>query len=79
MKDYKNIEINDLILIIQGLIANKKEKLKERKNNISSDYILAKIDFTCIDNMEDVIATLETRILPTLKTLQNRIIERNTK
>lgn len=79
MKDYKNIEINDLILIIQGLVANKKEKLKERKNNINSNYTLAKIDFTCIDNMEDVIATLETRILPTLKTLQNRIIERNTK
>lgn len=54
-----------------------KEKVKEKKNNINSNYTLAKLDFTTIDNMNDSIEVYE-KIVVMLDNLQNRIVDRNT-
>lgn len=55
-----------------------KEKVSEKKNNINSNYTLAKIDFTCIDNMNDCIEVYE-KIVTMLDNLQERVVDRNTK
>ena len=66
----------DLIRTIDKMIEEKEEKIKDKKEHINSNYILAKIDFTTIDNMTDVVETLK-KIKPQLDELQNRIIKRN--
>lgn len=47
-----------------------------RKNNINHSYDLAKHDFRCIENMEDVVGTYGY-IIEQLEVLQDRIIKRN--
>lgn len=70
------MEIRDLIKTTKNLIEKDKIKLEERKHNISSDYLLAKLDFVVIENYTDSVETLE-KIYNDLEELQNRIIERN--
>ena len=66
----------ELIKLYEDLIQQKKIELKNRKQNINSSYQLAKHDFRVIENIEDVIETLEYN-LDKLKDLQERIIDRN--
>lgn len=54
----------------------KVNELKNRKNNINSNYTLALQDFRVIDNIEDTIETLE-EIITKLDDLQERIQNRN--
>lgn len=54
----------------------KVNELKNRKNNINSNYTLALQDFRVIDNIEDTIETLE-EIISKLEDLQERIQNRN--
>lgn len=54
----------------------KNTELKNRKNNINSNYTLALQDFRDIDNIEDTIETLE-EIITKLDDLQERIQNRN--
>ena len=54
----------------------KETDLKNRKNNINSNYMLAKHNFRVIDNIEDSIETL-IDIIDKLEQLQDRIAERN--
>lgn len=51
-------------------------ELKNRKNNINSNYTLALQDFRVIDNIEDTIETLE-EVITKLDDLQERIQNRN--
>lgn len=66
----------DLKREVEKLLECEKINLKNRKNNINSNYDLAILDFKVIDNNEDVIDTLES-ILDKLEDLKERIIERN--
>lgn len=68
--------IREIIKIIKEVKEKDEIKLKERKRNISSDYMLAKLDFTVIDNFTDSIETLRV-IINELEELQERIIKRN--
>lgn len=70
------MEIKDLIKIIKEVKEKDEIKLEERKRNISSDYIMAKLDFTIIDNFADSVETLRV-IINELEELQERIIKRN--
>lgn len=70
------MEIRELIKIVKEEKEKDETKIKERKNNISSNYQLAKLDFTVIDNLMDSSATLST-ICEELERLQQRIIKRN--
>lgn len=70
------MEIKEMITLIKQEKTLKEINLKNRKNNINSNYMLAKHDFRVIDNIEDSIETL-TDIIDELEQLQNRIVERN--
>ena len=70
------MEIKEMITLIRQEKTLKEINLKNRKNNINSNYMLAKHDFRVIDNIEDSIETL-TDIIDELEQLQNRIVERN--
>lgn len=70
------MEIKEMITLIKQEKTLKEINLKNRKNNINSNYMLAKHDFRVIDNIEDSIETL-TNIIDDLGRLQNRIDERN--
>lgn len=70
------MEIKEMITLIKQEKTLKEINLKNRKNNINSNYMLAKHDFRVIDNIEDSIETL-TDIIDELEQLQDRIIERN--
>lgn len=70
------MEIKEMITLIKQEKTLKEINLKNRKNNINSNYMLAKHDFRVIDNIEDSIETL-TDIIDELEELQERIIERN--
>lgn len=72
------MEAKDLIIVIENAIKEYEEKLKNKKENISNKYILAKLDFIIIDNMQDTLETYN-KTLKILQDLQNRIIERNRK
>ena len=61
---------------IVKLHITKVNELKNRKNNINSNYTLALQDFRVIDNIEDTIETLE-EIINKLDDLQERIQNRN--
>lgn len=51
-------------------------ELKNRKNNINSNYTLALQDIRVINNIEDTIETLE-EVITKLEDLQERIQNRN--
>lgn len=70
------MEIKEMITLIKQEKTLKEINLKNRKNNINSNYMLAKNDFRVIDNIEDSIETL-TDIIDELEELQERIVERN--
>lgn len=70
------MECKEMIKIVENAIKEKELKIKEKKQNINSNYTLAKLDFTVIDNMEDCLKTFN-EVLKELNKLQNRIIERN--
>lgn len=72
------MEVKDLISLLEDTKIEKIQKIKYKKHNISSNYILAKIDFTTIENMQDFVDTI-SNILVDLNKLQDRIIERNRK
>ena len=70
------MKVKEMITLIKQEKALKEINLKNRKNNINSNYMLAKYDFRVIDNIEDSIETL-TDIIDELEQLQDRIVERN--
>ena len=70
------MEIKEMITLIKQEKTLNEINLKNRKNNINSNYMLAKHDFRIIDNIEDVIETLDY-IIDKLNDCQERIIERN--
>lgn len=70
------MEIKEMITLIKLEKTLRETNLKNRKNNINSNYKLAKHDFRVIDNIEDSIETL-IDIIDKLEQLQDRIAERN--
>ena len=70
------MEIKDIIKLLENQKEMEKEKIEIKKGNISKSYYLAKHDFRCIENMEDVYETLDY-IIDKLEDCQDRIIERN--
>lgn len=70
------MRLDEVIKVIQHAKNCEEINLKNRKNNINHSYTLAKHDFRCIENMEDVIETY-SYILEKLDDLQDRIVERN--
>ena len=70
------MEIKEIIELLENQKELKKQKIEIRKENIRKSYYLAKHDFRCIENMEDVYETLDY-IIDKLKDCQERIIERN--
>lgn len=70
------MEVMDLLKVVRSDIKEHQELLDIRKNNINSNYQLAKADFVCIDNYIDHIETLNV-IEEILQGLQDRIIKRN--
>ena len=70
------MEIKEMITLIKQEKTLNEINLKNRKNNINSNYMLAKHDFRVIDNIEDIIETLDY-IIDKLNDCQERIIERN--
>lgn len=70
------MEIKEMIEIVKKERDMEKIHINNRKNNINHSYDLAKHDFRCIDNMEDVVETYDY-IIEQLEELQDRIIERN--
>ena len=67
------LKVKDFII---DYIENEKHNLVNRKNNINHNYAIAKHDFRVIENMEDVIETLQYCV-DKINDLQERIIERN--
>lgn len=70
------METKEIIRVIKEQREKREVRLNEAKKNISSDYVLAQLDFVTIENYEDSIETLK-KIELQLIDLQNRIIERN--
>lgn len=70
------MRIIDITDLLQKEVDKEIENIKERKRNINSDYTLAKIDFRCIENMEDYVETME-HVINIINDCQERIIERN--
>ena len=70
------MEIKDIIKLLENQKEMEKEKIEIKKGNIRKSYYLAKHDFRCIENMEDVYETLDY-IIDKLEDCQDRIIERN--
>ena len=70
------MEVKEIITLIRKEKTLREDKLKYCKNNINSSYILAKNDFRCIHNIEDVIETYEN-IIEQLEELQDRITRYN--
>lgn len=70
------MEIREMIEIVKKERDMEKIHVSNRKNNINHSYDLAKHDFRCIDNMEDIVETYEY-IIEQLEELQYRIIARN--
>ena len=72
----QKLELRQLIKLIEEQKELEKECIENRKHNINKDYYMAKHDFRCIENMEDVIEEYEY-IINRLNDLQDRVIERN--
>lgn len=70
------MEIKEMITLIKQEKTLQEINLKNLKNNINSNYILAKHDFRVIENIEDTIGTL-AYIIDKLEDLQETIVERN--
>ena len=65
-----------LIDLIDTEMEKMELELNNRKNNINSNYTLAKLDFTVIDNYSDSLYVYG-KIREQLVELQERIIARN--
>lgn len=72
----RTMYIDEIIQMLEIQKELRKEEINIKKTNINSNYIIAKNDFRCIDNMEDTYETLDY-IIDNLKECQERIIERN--
>ena len=72
----QKLDISQIIRILEEQKELEKDYINNRKNNISKSYDMAKHDFRCIENMEDVYETLDY-IIDKLEDCQDRIIERN--
>ena len=72
----QKLDISQIIRILEEQKELEKDDINNRKNNIRKSYFLAKHDFRCIENMEDVYETLDY-IIEKLEDCQDRIIERN--
>ncbi len=72
------MQVKDLIGTLEKMIKQDEDTLKTRKENINSNYELAKLDFLVIDNLTDSISTYKKALCEVQK-LQQRIIDRNTK
>lgn len=70
------MEIKQIRNIIESEMNLEKKKNEELKDNISSSYLLAQMDFITIENREDCIDTYNS-IINLLDDLQQRIISRN--
>lgn len=70
--NFRELNIN----LFKNEIIKETDKLVDLRNNISSNYILAKNDFITIDNYRDCIDTYG-EIVSMLESLQDRIIKRN--
>lgn len=69
-------EVKDLLKVVVDYKKYRNDELLKRENNISSSYVLAKLDFKVIENLKDGISTLQN-IEKQLNDLQERIIKRN--
>ena len=67
---------DNLLEQLQNEIEKCELELNKRKHNIHKDYLMAKQDFTVIDNYTDCIYVYD-KIVEELKNLQERIIKRN--
>lgn len=67
----------DIVKLVREVKEKDKKIIEEKKHTISSDYMMAKLDITVIDNYTDTVETLE-RIEKELNELQDRILARNT-
>ena len=57
----QKLDISQIIRILEEQKEIEKDCINNRKDNISKSYYLAKHDFRCIENMEDVYETLEEK------------------
>ena len=64
---------------IKKIIEQDEKSLKDKMENISSSYMLAKLDFITIDNLKDSIETYNKVLLELEDLLQRRISRNNTK
>lgn len=71
-----SIEKKRLVDEIKGLVNRYEEEINKRKNNINSNYLLAKLDFLAIENYTDSVETFN-KIIDEITDLQDRIIKRN--
>ncbi len=67
----------DIVKLVREVKEKDKKIIEEKKRAISSDYMMAKLDITVIDNYTDTVKTLE-KIEKELNELQDRILARNT-
>lgn len=70
------MQVYELRKIIKEEIEKTEKVLKEKRQNINSNYELARLDFIVIENMNDSINTLQC-INEELEDLQHRIRKRN--
>lgn len=70
------MDIKEIIKIIKDEKEMRLIEIKNRKNNINSNYLMAKHDFRVIENLEDSVETLGY-LIEQLNDLQERIIDRN--
>lgn len=67
---------NHIISSLSSEIERCETELEKRKNNINSNYTLAKLDFIVIDNYTDSLEVYKN-IREQLVELQKRIVARN--
>lgn len=70
------MQVKDIISLLEKEKQQRIIELKNRKENISSSYFMAQHDFKIIENIEDIIKTLDN-VIDKLKDCQDRIIELN--
>lgn len=70
------MSVNDIIELLEIQRDLKKGKIEIKKENINRSFNLAKHDFRVIENMEDVVETLNYTI-EKLKECRHRVNERN--
>ena len=72
------MKYQELIKKVEEAIEDTSSRLESKKNDIYSNYLLARLVFTYIDNMCDSVSVYK-HIKELLDDLQQRIIDRNRK